>query len=73
MRHGLFVFCQTMSDPDDKPAKPLLKDAGRARAEDREARRAAALRANLMRRKAQSRARRTDEPREAAPDDPKEA
>lgn len=42
---------------DDQPAKPLLKDDGQARAASREARRAAALRANLTRRKTQSRAR----------------
>ncbi len=46
-----------MTRPDNQPAKPLLKDAGQARAESREARRAAALRANLQRRKAQTRAR----------------
>jgi len=36
---------------------PALGEAGQARATEREARRAAALRANLTRRKAQSRAR----------------
>lgn len=46
-----------MTRPADRPAKPLLKDAGQARAESREARRAAALRANLTRRKTQTRAR----------------
>jgi hypothetical protein len=43
--------------PDSKPTRPSLGEAGRARAESREARRAAALRTNLARRKAQSRAR----------------
>lgn len=44
----------------DKPApqsRPILKHAGQARAAEREARRAAALRANLTRRKVQTRAR----------------
>lgn len=36
---------------------PIVKDAGQARAAEREARRATALRANLTRRKAQTRAR----------------
>lgn len=52
-----------MTRPDDAPTKPLLKQPGQARAEGREARRAAALRANLTRRKAQIRARQgADEP-----------
>lgn len=50
---------------DDRPAKPLLKDAGQARAERREARQAAALRANLQRRKMHDRARQDEG--EAAP------
>lgn len=48
------------------PARPTLKDAGQARATEREARRAAALRANLTRRKAQTRARDAGEAPEAA-------
>lgn len=44
----------------DKPAGPTLAEAGEARATAREARRAAALRANLSRRKSQSRARQSD-------------
>jgi hypothetical protein len=61
-----------MTRPDDPPVKPLLKDAGQARADSREARRAAALRANLTRRKTQTRARRdTEEPAgKAEPDEP---
>ncbi len=47
-----------MSDKaGDKSTAPSLKDMAQGRAEDREQRRAAALRANLTRRKAQSRAR----------------
>jgi hypothetical protein len=46
-----------MTRSDDRPAKPLLKDAGQARDVSREAKRAAALRANLARRKAQTRTR----------------
>jgi hypothetical protein len=49
------------------PSRPILKDAGQARAAEREARRAAALRANLTRRKAQTRARDDASP---APDEP---
>lgn len=61
-----------MTRRDDPPAKPLLKDDGRARAESREARRAAALRANLARRKTQTRARQdADEPAgKPEPDEP---
>ncbi|MFQ5955388.1 MAG: hypothetical protein ACE5JZ_10030 [Kiloniellales bacterium] len=44
-------------EPKDKGSKPSLSQAGRARASAREARRAAALRRNLRRRKAQERAR----------------
>jgi hypothetical protein len=62
-----------MTRPDEQPAQPLLKDAGRARAESREARRAAALRANLTRRKAQIRERQgAEEPAGSSqPDEPK--
>ena len=42
--------------------KPGQSAAGRQRAEDREARRAAALRANLRKRKAQQRGRKEDAP-----------
>jgi hypothetical protein len=72
MRHGLFILTWAitrMTRSDDQPAKPLSKDAGQARAESREARRAAALRTNLARRKTQTRARQgADEP--AEPDEP---
>ena len=47
-----------MTHPPDhsaKPEKPVLGDAAQAEAIAREARRAAALRANLMRRKGQAR------------------
>ncbi len=62
MRHGLFIATDVpaMTSRDDKPARPALGDAGQARADSREARRAAALRANLTRRKAQARARRDE-------------
>lgn len=43
-----------MPDREDEP-RPATSDKGRARAADREARLAAALRANLGRRKAQAR------------------
>jgi hypothetical protein len=51
-----------MTSRDDKPAQPALGDVGQARADSREARRAAALRANLTRRKAQARARHDEPP-----------
>lgn len=47
---------------DDKPATPSLGEPGQARAKQRETRRAAALRANLSRRKSQSRVRQTLDP-----------
>lgn len=56
-----------MPRSDDPPAKPLLKEAGQARADSREARRAAALRANLTRRKTQTRARQDSEEPAAKP------
>jgi hypothetical protein len=56
----------------DTPPKPLLGDAAQARATDREARRAAALRANLQRRKSQSRARHDDQPPSPAADTARE-
>ncbi|HEY4134060.1 MAG TPA: hypothetical protein VGO34_02495 [Alphaproteobacteria bacterium] len=61
-----------MSDkPNDpaKPAKPALGNAAQAQAAAREARRAAALRANLQRRKGQDRARQEGE-ETAAPNAP---
>ncbi len=59
----------SQNNPDKPVAQsgPIVKDAGQARAAEREARRAAALRANLTRRKAQTRARdASDAPEPAA-------
>lgn len=46
---------------NDKLAKPTLLGAGQARAKQRENRQAAALRANLSRRKAQNRVRMSED------------
>jgi hypothetical protein len=66
----MFVTRAILSEKSSgKPAAqphPVLKDAGQARAAEREARRAAALRANLTRRKAQTRAREAGDAPESA-------
>ena len=51
------ILSEKSSGKPAAPSYPVLKDTGQARAAEREARRAAALRANLTRRKAQTRAR----------------
>lgn len=51
---------------DERKSKPRLSEAARAAQDEREARRAAALRANLHRRKAQERGR-EDVPSETPP------
>lgn len=50
-----------MTSKDAKPAEQIIRDRAAAAKEERESREARALRANLMRRKQQQRARPQDE------------
>lgn len=73
MRHSFFFVSMQARpmtrSPSDKPANPVPSEAGRARSDDsREERRAAALRANLTRRKAQNRARQSEPGAEPSPE-----
>ncbi|MBS1102390.1 hypothetical protein JK202_05070 [Gluconobacter sp. Dm-62] len=58
-----------MTSKDGKPTEQIIRDRAAAAKEDRESREAKALRANLMRRKQQQRARPQDEPASSSTDD----
>lgn len=64
MRHGFFLGARMTSDANNRLARPRLGDTAQARAAEREARQAAALRANLKRRKEQKRARQEEAARD---------
>lgn len=58
-----------MTGKDGKPTEQIIRDRAAAAKEERESREARALRANLMRRKQQQRARPQDEPASSPTDD----
>lgn len=58
-----------MTGKDAKPTEQIIRDRAAAAKEERESREAKALRANLMRRKQQQRARPQDEASSSAPDE----
>ncbi|GBR31922.1 MULTISPECIES: hypothetical protein [Gluconobacter] len=58
-----------MTGKDANPTEQIIRDRAAAAKEERESREAKALRANLMRRKQQQRARPQDEAPSSAPDE----